>query len=265
MLAAAGFARRRAPPRPRRDRARGRRLAMSETISISETGRRAARDALETCVGAGGVAVFPADTVYGLACDPLDPGGGSQGQRAQAAPGRQAERGHVLRPARDARADRDARAAHPRGGRGAAARPGDGRRRQPAAPLSARLRRRPRSPRAAADRRAARGARCGGAADEREPSGEPPPRAVDAIEPELRSAVDLVIDGGELPGTASTVVDLSSLDAAGGGACSRGRGGRSRARAPAGAAPISARERPAASRSVRRGESTRRHPRTPVP
>jgi L-threonylcarbamoyladenylate synthase len=28
---------------------------------------------LEACIGAGGVAVFPADTVYGLACDPEDP------------------------------------------------------------------------------------------------------------------------------------------------------------------------------------------------
>jgi L-threonylcarbamoyladenylate synthase len=29
--------------------------------------------ALEACIAAGGVAVFPADTVYGLACDPEDP------------------------------------------------------------------------------------------------------------------------------------------------------------------------------------------------
>lgn len=31
-----------------------------------------ARRALERCVGGGGVAVFPADGLYGLACDPLD-------------------------------------------------------------------------------------------------------------------------------------------------------------------------------------------------
>jgi L-threonylcarbamoyladenylate synthase len=30
-------------------------------------------DAFSRCVGAGGVVVFPADTVYGLACDPDDP------------------------------------------------------------------------------------------------------------------------------------------------------------------------------------------------
>jgi L-threonylcarbamoyladenylate synthase len=31
-----------------------------------------ARDALERCVAEGGVAIFPADTLYGLACDPLN-------------------------------------------------------------------------------------------------------------------------------------------------------------------------------------------------
>ena len=45
---------------------------MSETVSISRDGAEAARAALERCVGEGGVAVFPADTLYGLACDPLN-------------------------------------------------------------------------------------------------------------------------------------------------------------------------------------------------
>ena len=40
-------------------------------VSIAATARRTARDALERCIVAGGVAVFPADTLYGLACDPL--------------------------------------------------------------------------------------------------------------------------------------------------------------------------------------------------
>jgi L-threonylcarbamoyladenylate synthase len=31
-----------------------------------------ARKALERCIAGGGVAVFPADGLYGLACDPLD-------------------------------------------------------------------------------------------------------------------------------------------------------------------------------------------------
>jgi L-threonylcarbamoyladenylate synthase len=44
---------------------------MTEVVSIETDGRDAARAALERCVGEGGVAVFPADTLYGLACDPL--------------------------------------------------------------------------------------------------------------------------------------------------------------------------------------------------
>lgn len=41
-------------------------------VSIERDGVEAARSALERCVAQGGVAVFPADGLYGLACDPLD-------------------------------------------------------------------------------------------------------------------------------------------------------------------------------------------------
>lgn len=41
-------------------------------VSIERDGAAAARTALERCIAAGGVAVFPADGLYGLACDPLD-------------------------------------------------------------------------------------------------------------------------------------------------------------------------------------------------
>lgn len=46
---------------------------MTEIVSIERDGAPA-RAALERCVAAGGVAVFPADGLYGLACDPLDAG-----------------------------------------------------------------------------------------------------------------------------------------------------------------------------------------------
>lgn len=46
---------------------------MGEPLSIRREGAAAARSALQGCIGAGGVAVFPADGLYGLACDPLDP------------------------------------------------------------------------------------------------------------------------------------------------------------------------------------------------
>jgi L-threonylcarbamoyladenylate synthase len=45
---------------------------MSATIAIAEHGPERARAELERCIGSGGVAVFPADGLYGLACDPLD-------------------------------------------------------------------------------------------------------------------------------------------------------------------------------------------------
>ena len=40
-------------------------------VSIAGDGPETARGELERCIAAGGVAVFPADTLYGLACDPL--------------------------------------------------------------------------------------------------------------------------------------------------------------------------------------------------
>jgi L-threonylcarbamoyladenylate synthase len=44
---------------------------MTEVVSVAGDGPDAARAALERCVAAGGVVLFPADTLYGLACDPL--------------------------------------------------------------------------------------------------------------------------------------------------------------------------------------------------
>ena len=44
---------------------------MTEVVSIERDGAAAARAALERCIAAGGVAVFPADGLYGLACDPM--------------------------------------------------------------------------------------------------------------------------------------------------------------------------------------------------
>lgn len=45
---------------------------MSELIRIQRGEAQRARKALERCVSGGGVAVFPSDGLYGLACDPLD-------------------------------------------------------------------------------------------------------------------------------------------------------------------------------------------------
>ncbi|HEY5977156.1 MAG TPA: L-threonylcarbamoyladenylate synthase [Solirubrobacterales bacterium] len=45
---------------------------MAEVVSIERDGADLARTALERTIGSGGVAVFPADGLYGIACDPLD-------------------------------------------------------------------------------------------------------------------------------------------------------------------------------------------------
>ena len=45
---------------------------MTERLAIAEAGAEAARSALDRCIRDGGVAVFPADTLYGVGCDPLD-------------------------------------------------------------------------------------------------------------------------------------------------------------------------------------------------
>jgi L-threonylcarbamoyladenylate synthase len=45
---------------------------MTVTVSIERDGAERARTGLELCIAAGGVAIFPADGLYGLACDPLN-------------------------------------------------------------------------------------------------------------------------------------------------------------------------------------------------
>jgi len=45
---------------------------LTEIVSIERDGAETARAELARCVAGGGVAVFPADTLYGLACDPLN-------------------------------------------------------------------------------------------------------------------------------------------------------------------------------------------------
>lgn len=43
-------------------------------------------------------------------------------------------------------------------------------------------------------------------------SGDPPPRRLQDVPAAIRRAADLLIDGGELPGLASTVIDLSGYE-----------------------------------------------------
>jgi len=47
---------------------------VTEVLQLRSGEADVARRALERCIAGGGVAVFPADGLYGLACDPLDAG-----------------------------------------------------------------------------------------------------------------------------------------------------------------------------------------------
>jgi L-threonylcarbamoyladenylate synthase len=44
------------------------------------------------------------------------------------------------------------------------------------------------------------------------PSGAADPRRLEDVDDRIRAGVDLILDGGELPGSPSTVVDLSAFD-----------------------------------------------------
>ena len=169
--------------------------------------------ALEDCVAAGGVAVFPSDTVYGVCCDPDDE---QAATRLYELKGRPTSRAcavmiFALEPALEALPELT-------DGERAAVRallPG---------PVTLLL----------ANREARFGAACrsdpatiglrvprlpdklAALASVSRPvmqssanlSGEPDARSLQEVPKRLRDGADLVLDGGELPGTPSTVIDL---------------------------------------------------------
>ena len=188
---------------------------MTEVVSIERDGAEAAREELESAIGGGGVAVFPADTLYGLACDPLDPvaieriheiKGRDEGKPssilyftplamreliAGLGPGARAAMGALLPgPVTLVVANPEHR--YP-----LAAREDPGR-------LGVRLIDGPLlgMPLPVFQTSANR-------------SGEPPPASFEAIDPAVLEAADLAIDGGQLGGEPSTVVDVSGLDTGG--------------------------------------------------
>lgn len=184
---------------------------MTKTVAAGKDAGRA----LESCVTDGGIAVFPADTVYGLACDPLDAGAV---RRVNELKGRDSGKPSAVmyfaplamremllsldEPTRDALGALlpgpvTAVVANT-GGRYPLACGSDPSR------LGLRLIDGPLA-----------GARCPVLQTSANRAGAADARSVGAIDAEIRDGVDLVIDGGELPGTPSTVVDLSPLVAEG--------------------------------------------------
>jgi L-threonylcarbamoyladenylate synthase len=189
---------------------------MSEVVSVERDGGAAARSALERCVAGGGVAVFPADGLYGLACDPLD---AAAIARIHAIKGRDDGKPSAvlyfsplaMRELVEGRGPRTREAM-------ALLLPG------PVTLVVANPEHR--YPLACREDRARLGVRlvAGPLAGAMCPlfqtsanlSGEPAPAAFEEIPGEIVAAVDLAIDGGGLTGLPSTVVDITAIDADGG-------------------------------------------------
>ncbi|MFN8216407.1 MAG: L-threonylcarbamoyladenylate synthase [Solirubrobacterales bacterium] len=171
-----------------------------------------ARTELERCIAAGGVALFPADGLYGLACDPLDP---AAVVRIHQIKGRGAGKSSAVMyfsplAMRELVAGLGPRAA----AAVSALLPGPvtlvvdnpGRR----YPLACRENPEKLGIRLIAGPLA--GAMCPVFQTSANRSGDPPAARFEDVPAEIVAAVDLAIDGGELGGLPSTVVDLADLD-----------------------------------------------------
>jgi L-threonylcarbamoyladenylate synthase len=189
---------------------------MSEVVSIERDGAAAARAALERCIGTGGVALFPADTVYGLACDPLD---AEAVERIQALKGRdEGKPSAVMYLSPLAMRELVSSLGHRSRDAVAGLLPG---------PLTLVVHNPERRyPLACSEDPERLGVRLidGPLAGVMTPlfqtsanrSGEPPPSSFEDVDPAIRDGADLAIDGGELGGAPSTVIDLTRLDTGGG-------------------------------------------------
>lgn len=185
---------------------------MSELVSVARDGAAAARAALERIIAAGGVAVFPADGLYGLACDPLD---AAAIRRIHEIKGRDEGKSSAVMyfsplAMRELVADLGPRT------RAAvsALLPG---------PVTLILanpgRRYPLACREDPERLGVRliegplaGAMCPVFQTSANRTGEPAPASFEDVPAPIRAAADLAIDGGRLTGLPSTVIDIASLD-----------------------------------------------------
>lgn len=188
---------------------------MTEIIAIEREGAAAARAALERAVANRGVVVFPADGLYGLACDPGDAGAIA---RIHALKGRDARKSSAVLYFSPLAMREVVGGLGPRTREAAAALlPGpvtlvvaNPERRYPLAccedpgRLGLRLIGGPLA-----------GAICPLFQTSANRSGAPAPARFEEVPEEIVAGSDLAIDGGRLAGTPSTVVDLSELDASG--------------------------------------------------
>lgn len=185
---------------------------MTEVVSIERDGAPAARAALERCIASGGVAVFPADGLYGLACDPLDAGAIA---RIHEIKGRDDGKPSAVLYFSPLAMRELVESLGPRTRRAVAALlPG------PVTLVVANPRHRyPLACREDAERLGVRlidgplaGAMCPIFQTSANASGEQAPASFGEVPPGIVEAADLAVDGGSLTGLPSTVVDLTTFD-----------------------------------------------------
>lgn len=189
---------------------------MTEVISIERDGVDVARSALECCIADGGVAVFPADGLYGLACDPLD---SAAIERIHRIKGRDDGKPSAVMYFSPLAMRELVESLGPRTRDAVGALlPG------PVTLVVANPRRRyPLACREDPERLGIRliagpltGAMCPLFQTSANRSGEPPASRYEDVPAEIAEAADLAIDSGKLTGLPSTVIDLTALDEGGG-------------------------------------------------
>jgi L-threonylcarbamoyladenylate synthase len=191
------------------------RVAVTEVLSIAEVGPAEARKRLERAIAAGEVVVFPADGLYGLACDPLNATAVERIQELKGRDDRKPSAVLYFSPL----AFRELL-----GSLGPATRaaigvlmPG------PVTLVVANSERRyPFACREDPERLGIRliegplaGAMCPIFQTSANLSGDAAPARLTEVAPAVTDGADLAIDGGELTGRPSTVVDLTAIDAGG--------------------------------------------------
>jgi L-threonylcarbamoyladenylate synthase len=183
-----------------------------QVVPLLHGGAAAARSALEKTIAAGGVAVFPSDGVYGLACDPLDAGAISRIHRMKGRDDGKPAAVMYFSPLamRELVAELGPRAA----AAVSALLPG---------PVTLVVKnsghRYPLACREDVERLGVRllagplaGAMCPIFQTSANISGKPAPGRFVDVPDAILGAVDLAIDGGELSGLPSTVVDIAAID-----------------------------------------------------
>ncbi|HVX32639.1 MAG TPA: L-threonylcarbamoyladenylate synthase [Solirubrobacterales bacterium] len=187
-----------------------------QVVPLEHGGAAAARSALERTIAAGGVAVFPSDGLYGLGCDPLDAGAIARIHRMKGRDDGRPSAVMYFSPLamRELVAELGPRAA----AAASALLPG---------PVTLVVKnsghRYPLACREDVERLGVRllagplaGAMCPIFQTSANLSGRPAPGRFEDVPGEILAAVDLAIDGGELTGLPSTVVDIAAIDDGGG-------------------------------------------------